>query len=101
MIAKHLTNKVFSAIAAANATAAWNIVNYLMDECRLAHAWANLKSLENLGDRARILFILFPGPVSSLRLPNTIVANTQYRRLPKEDADQINKDSCQTDPRTI
>ena len=40
------------------------------------------------------------GPVSNGRPANVGVATTQSRRLPQEDADQINKEGRQTDPRT-
>ena len=40
------------------------------------------------------------GPGSSGRFANAGVATTPSRRMPKEDADQINDDSLQTDPRT-
>ena len=38
--------------------------------------------------------------LSSRRPANAVVASTQSRRLPKEDANQINKEGRQTDPRT-
>ena len=100
MTAKDSTDKVFGDIAAAGATAAWNIANYVMDGCRLTHAGANLHGFGNLGDGAWPLYVSFSGPVSSRRPPNAGVPTTQSRRLPKEDADQINKDGRQTDPRT-
>ena len=46
------------------------------------------------------MFASFSGSVSSRRPANAGVATTQSRRLPKEEADQINKDGRQTDPRT-
>ena len=100
MTAKDSTDEVFGEIAAAGATAAWNIANYVMDKCWLTHAGANLQGFGKLGDGAGPLYALFSGPVSSKRPPNAGVATTQSRRLPKEDADQINKDGRQTDPRT-
>ena len=81
-------------------TAAWNIANYVMDGCGLTHAKANLQGFGNLGDRAWPLYPSSFDPVSSRRPANAGVATTQYRRLPKEDADQINKGSRQTNPRT-
>ena len=45
-----------------------------------------------------VCFILFP--VTSRRPANAGVATTQSRRLPKENADQINKDGSQTDHRS-
>ena len=50
MTAKDSTDGVFGDIAAAGATAAWNIANYVMDGCRLTHAGANLQKFGNLGD---------------------------------------------------
>ena len=71
-----------------------------MDKCRLTHAGAKLQGFENLGDGAGPLYASSSGPVSSRRPPNAGVATTKSSRLPKEDADQINKDGRQTDPRT-
>ena len=71
-----------------------------MDGCRLTHAGANLLGFGNLGDGAGPLYASSSGPVSSKRPPNAGVAITQSRRLPKEHADQINKDGRQTDSRT-
>ena len=67
-----------------------------MDRCRLTHAGANLQGFGNLGDGARPLYASSSGSVSSRRPPNAGVATTQSRRLPKEDADQINNDGRQT-----
>ena len=72
-----------------------------MDGCRLTHAGANLQGFWNLGDGAGPLYASLSGPVSSRRPPNAGVATTQSRRLFKEDADKINQDGRQTDPRTI
>ena len=71
-----------------------------MDGCRLTHAGANLQGFGNLGDGAGPLYASSSGPVSSKRPPNVGVTTTQSRRLPKEDANQINKDGRQTDPQT-
>ena len=70
-----------------------------MDGCLLTHAGANLQGFGNLSDGTGPLYASSSGPISSRRPPNAGVANTQSRRLPKEDADQINKDRRQTDPR--
>ena len=91
---------MFGNIAAAGATAAWNIANYVMDGCRLTHAGVNLQGFGNLGSGAGPLFVSLSGPVSSRRPPNAGVVTTQSRRLPKKDSDQINKDNRQSDPRT-
>ena len=64
------------------------------------HAGANLQGFGNFGDGAGPLYSSSSGPVSSRRLANAEVATTQSRRLPKEDADQINIESDQTDSRT-
>ena len=100
MTANDSTDGVFGDIAATGATAAWNIANYVMDGCRLTHAGANLQGFGNLGDGAGPLYALSSGLVSSRRPPNDGVATTQSRRMPKENADKINKDGLQTDPRT-
>ena len=87
-------------IAAAGATAAWNIANVVLDGCGLTHAGADLQAFGNLGDRAGPLYASSSGPVSNGRFANAGVATTQSRRLPKEDADQINKEGRNTDSRT-
>ena len=71
-----------------------------MDGFRLTHAGANLQGFENLGDGAGTRNASSSGPVTSRRPPNAGVTTTQSRRLHKEDADQINKEGRQTDPRT-
>ena len=98
--AKDSADGVLGDIAAAGATAAWNITNFVMDGCGLTHAGANLQGFGNLADGTGPLYALSSGPVSSRRPANARVASTQSRRLPKEDADQINKAGRQTDPRT-
>ena len=100
MTAKDSTDELVGDIAAASATAAWNIANYVMDGCRLTHAGANLQGFRNLGHGAGPLYASSSGPVLSRHPANSGVATTQSRRLPKEDADQINKDGRQTDPQT-
>ena len=98
--AKDSIDGVFGDIAAAGATSAWNIANYVMDGRGHTHAGANLQGFGNLGDGAGPLYASSFGLVLSRRPANAGVATTQSRRLPKENADQINKDSRQTDPRT-
>ena len=93
--AKDSAVKVLGDIAAAGATAAWNIANFVMDGWGL-----NLQEFGNLGDGAWPLSASAAGPVSSRRPANAGVATTQSRRLPKEHANQINKKGRQTDPRT-
>ena len=63
-----------------------------MDGCGLTHAGANLQRSRNLGDGTGPLCASSSNPVSSRRPANAGVATTQRRRLPKEDADQINKE---------
>ena len=81
-------------------TAAGKIANVVLGGCGLTHAKADLQEFGNLEDRAGPLYALNFGPVSNERPANAGVATTQSRRLPKEDADQINKKGRQTDPRT-
>ena len=100
MTAKDSTDGVFGDIAAVGAIAALNIANDVMDGCRLTHAEANLQGFGNLGDGAGPLYASSYGSVSSRSPPNAGIATTQSRRLPKEDADKINKDGRQTDSRT-
>ena len=91
---------VFGDIAAAGATSAWNIANFVMDGCGLTHAGANLQRSGNLGDGTGPLYASSSDPVSRRRPANAGVPTPQRRRLPKEDADKINKEGCKTDPRT-
>ena len=91
---------MFADIAAAGAFAAWNSANYVIDGCRLIQAGANLQGFGILGDGSGPLNASSSIPVSNRFPPNAGSATTQSRRLPKEDADQINKDGRQTDPRT-
>ena len=100
MAAKDSADGVLGAIAAAGASAAWNIANIVMDGCGLTHAEANLQGFGNLGDGAGPLYASSSWQVSSRRPANAGVAITQSRRLPKEDADQINKEGRFTDSRT-
>ena len=60
------------------------------DGCGLTHAGADLQGFGNMRDGAEPLYASTSGPVSSGRPANAEVQNTQPRRLPKEDADQIN-----------
>ena len=52
MTAKDSADGVLGDIAAAGATAAWNIANFVLDGCRLSHAEADLQGFWNLGDGA-------------------------------------------------
>ena len=98
--AKDSADGVLGDIAAAGATAAWNIANVVLNRCGLTHAGADLQGFGNLGGRAGPLYASFSLPVSSGRFANAEIATMQSRRLPKEDADQINKKGRNTDSRT-
>ena len=100
MTAKDSADGVLGDIAAAGATAAWNIANFVLDGCRLSHAGADLQGFGNLGDGAGHLYATFSGPVSNGRFTNAGVATSQSRPLPKEYADQINKKGRNMDSRT-
>ena len=100
MTAKDSADGVLGDLTAAGATADWKIANVLLGGCGLTHARADLQGFGNLGDGTGPLYASNSGPVFNGRLANAKVATTQSRRLPKENADQINKDSRQTDPRT-
>ena len=101
MTAKDSADEVLGDISAAGATAACNIANFVLDGCGLTHAGADLQGFVNLGDGAWPLYASSSGgPGSNGRLTNAGVATMQSRRLPKEDADQINKENRKTDSRT-
>ena len=100
MTAKKSADGVLGDIAAAGATAPWNIANVVLDGYGLTHAGADLQGFGNFGDKAGPLYATSSGPVSTGRFADARVANTQSRRLPKEDADQINKEGRNTDSRT-
>ena len=87
-------------IAAAGATAAWNIVNFFLDGCRLTHVGADLQGFLNLGDGAGPLYSSNSGPDFNGRPANAEVAFTKIRRLFNENADQVKAGDRQTDPRT-
>ena len=78
-------------IAAAAATAVHSFANFVLDQCKLTHARAYLHGFANSGNGAGLFYARISGPVSSGRHANAGVANTQSRRLFKEDADQIKK----------
>ena len=100
MTAKDSADGVLGDIAAAGATAAWNIANFVLHGCRLSHAGADFQGFGNLGNGIGPLYASFSGPVSNGRFANAGVATTQSSRLPKEDANQINKEGRNTDSRT-
>ena len=101
MTAKDSTDGVLENIAAVSANAALNIANFVLHWCGLTHAGTDLQRFGNLGDKAGPLYASSSGPVTNGRPANAGVATTQSRRLPKKDTNQINKESRQTDPRTI
>ena len=76
------------------------IANFVLDGCGLTHAGANLQGFGNVGDGAGPLYASTTGPGSSGRFANAGVATTQSRRMPKQDADQINDEGHQIDSRT-
>ena len=100
MTAKTSADVVLGGIAAAGATAPWNIANVVLDGCGLTNAVADLQGFGNLGHGAEPLYASNSGPVSNKRFANGGVAPTQSRRLPKENADQVKEGDRQTDPRT-
>ena len=100
MTAKDFTDGVLGEIAAAVATAAWNIANFVLDRCELTHTKADLQGFEAFGDGAKPMYASNFGPVSNGRPPNAEVASTQSRRLPKENANLRQEVDCQTELRT-
>ena len=70
MTAKDSADGVLWDIAAAGATAAWNIANFVLDGCRLSYAGADFQGFGNLGDGAGPLSALFSGPVLNERFAN-------------------------------
>ena len=62
--------------------------------------WSRLLGFRNLGDGDSVLYASSSGFVLSGRPANAGIATTKSRRLPIEDADQINKEDRQTDPST-
>ena len=100
MTAKDSADGVLGDIAAAGASAAWNIANFVLDGCGLIHAGADQQRFGNLGNGAKPLYASNSGPDSNGRPTNAGVASTQSRRLPKDNADHVKKGDRQTDPRT-
>ena len=104
MTAKDSADGVLGHIAAAGATAAHNIANFLLDGCGLTRAGADLQGLGNLGSGDGPIHVVERTslPVSTGRPAYAGGASKQSRRLPKEDADQIKKAERghSSDPRT-
>ena len=100
MTAKDSADGMLGDIAAANATAAWNIAHFVLNKCRFTHAGADLQGFGNFGDGTRPLYASNSGPVSNGRPTHVGLARTQSRCLPKENANQIKECNGQTDPRT-
>ena len=98
--AKDSADGVLGDLTAAGATAAWKIANVVLGGCGLTHAGTDLQNFWNLEDRAKPLYASFSNPVLNGRFANVGVATMQSRRLPKEDADQINIEGRNTDSRT-
>ena len=97
MTAIDSAHKLLGEIAAAGVTAAWNIANLVLDGCGNTHAAADLRGFGNLRDGSGPLCVTSSGTVSSGLAANAGVATSQSCRLPKEDADQINKEGRLTD----
>ena len=89
MTANDSADGVLGDIAAAGATASWNISNFVLDGCGLTHAGANLQGFGNFGNGAGLLNASNSGLVSNGRPANARVEFTQRRRLPKENADKV------------
>ena len=100
MTKNDLSDKMVKDIAAAGFTAAWNIANFVLDECGLTHAGADLQQFGNFGDKAGPLFALNFGSVSSKLSANARVATTLSHRLFNNNADQINTKGRQFNPWT-
>ena len=88
-------------IVAAGTNSAWYIAKFVLDGCRLTYAGANLQGVGNVGNGAELLYASSTGPGTSGRFATAGVATTQSRRMPKEDADQLNDVGRQTDSWTI
>ena len=65
--AKDSADWVLGDIAAAGATAAWNIANFVLNECRLTNAGAELQGDGNVGKGAGPLYASTTTLVSSWR----------------------------------
>ena len=100
MTAKDSADKLFGVIAAAGASAAWNIANFVLDGCGLTHAEVDLQGFGNLGNGAKPLYASNSGPVFNGRPANAEVARTQSRRLRKENADNVKEGDPLTNPWT-
>ena len=85
---------VLKDIAAVGANAVHNVANYLLNGCRLAHARDNLQGFEILNDGAGPLIASNSKPVFNGGPANAGVVSKQSFRMPKENADQINKEIC-------
>ena len=86
-------------IAAAGATAARNIANFVLDGCGLTHAEADLQGFGNFGNGAGPLYASISGQISTGRFANAVVATSQSRLL-NENADQVKEGDRQSDIRT-
>ena len=95
MTAKDSADGVLGDIAAAGASAAHNIANFLLDGCGLTRAGADLQGLKNLGSEDGPIHVVerTSVPVSTGRPTHAGGASKQSRRLPKEDADKIKEKS--------
>ena len=103
VIAKDSADGVLGDIAAAGATAAHNIANFLLDGIGITRAGADMQGLGFLGSGDGPIHVVERTslPVSIGRPAYAGGASKQSRRLPKEDADKIKEESGHiADPRT-
>ena len=100
MTAKDSADGVLGDIAAAGATAAWNIANFVLNECGLTHAGADLQGFGNLGDEAGPLYSSNSGLVFNKRIANARVATLQSCRLPNKNANQVKDGDGPTNTQT-
>ena len=80
--AKDSADGVLGDISAAGTSAAWKIVNFVLDGCGLTHAGSILQGVGNVGDGAGPLYVSSTGQGSSGRFTNAGVITTQSRCMP-------------------
>ena len=106
MTAKDSADGLLENIAAAGATTVHSFANFLLDGCGLTRAGADLQQIGNLGNGDGLIHIVKrnSNPVSTkpFKLFESVFNESRRRRLPKENANQINKEenSLFSDPRT-
>ena len=99
MITKYSADRVLGDIIVAGATLANNIASFLLDNCEVTRAGANIQRLEILDSGDGLFYVVERTLFSVLteRFTYAWGASEQSRRLPKEDADQIKNIGSQTD----